>query len=68
MRCETLDTNGDETKGCTPNQGESGQCEDRLLGDGMGCSLDGGENLRSAIGIEFVPIELHEQRSANFGG
>jgi len=47
---------------------DGGRSEDQLLGDGMTCGLNGSENLLPAIGIEFVPVELREQSSANFGG
>ena len=39
--------------------------EDRLPSDGMGCRLNGSENLRPALGIEFVPIEAEEEAFAD---
>jgi len=38
-----------------------GEGDDQLPGDGMGCGLDGGKDLRPALGIEFVPVEAEEE-------
>ena len=63
-RNETDKTNQKDTR----SRRDGGRGEDQLLGDGMTCGLNGSENLLPASGIEFVPVELREQSSANFGG